>query len=540
MFRLGNRSRLGAVLLVCGVSALLVAVAPVRAQTVPSWSSQQAGNSQQTVSPQRQSALQEPQQTPQAQRSTAPKVLIRTQLLDRHGQLINPVGIEGVASKKKTPARDSLPVVGERVTLVIEVLTPTWFTQSPRFEHLTMADAIAVTKSHFVNNISERIDGITYAGLRREFAIFPKRAGQFVIPALKVATKTMDEHQQSTSLQLRSKPMLLLVENLPVGPAEGSAAPVSLVAESVRMEQRFTASLDSLQVGDVVQRQIVVWAESTLGMLIPLLTWPEVDGVKQQSLNATVDDDNARGAFTGSRRETRMYTLQQAGEVTLPAISLPWWDGRAWQLATAPASTVTVSAATAGGADGVPDNRVLAAGKSSSATKYFGGLLALLLIALMLLALGYVRFQRSRSSARGHTAADPDNLLLRWWRQRCQSEPAHYRRLRRAIRRGHHDDIVRCYYGWQKKLPLAVVARHRPPDFETHWAEVYRRAAAQEPLTAQQQAALLSGVSAMHRACHRHGVEKNHDSGKPGEAALRSSDPESLCRLKELVTLNPR
>ena len=39
-----------------------------------------------------------------------------------------------------------------------------------------------------------------------------------------------------------------------------------------------------------------------------------------------VQDHVERGAFTGERIQTVTYMCERPGAVTLPALSLPWWD----------------------------------------------------------------------------------------------------------------------------------------------------------------------------------------------------------------------
>ena len=235
------------------------------------------------------------------------------------------------------------PVVGERVTLAVDVLTKTWFTKAPRFPHLKIRDAINLKAQAFATNFSERIDGSNYAVQRREYTIFPQRAGQFVINGVEVDVWTADQNgTASAKRSLRSKPLLLLVQPLPARGSDpdetaGSLpATAGLVATGVQIEQSFSSALDQLKVGDVVERRVSIRASGTVGMLIPPIAWADVDGAKQRSLSTLVDDKINRGEFEGLRRETRQYTLLNEGDLYLPPLQLDWWDGQQWQLSELP------------------------------------------------------------------------------------------------------------------------------------------------------------------------------------------------------------
>lgn len=232
------------------------------------------------------------------------------------------------------------PVVGERVTLAVDVLTNSWFSKAPRFSHLTIRDAVNLKAGAFATNFSERIDGVAYAVQRREYTIFPQREGQFVIEGVEVSVWTAGKEDNTpTKHTLRSKPLLLLVQPLPpfeINDEEEGSEPSatmthSLVASAVRLEQTFSSDLQQLNVGDVIERRIEVRASGTLGMLIPPLIWPDVSGFRQRSLSAVVDDKTNRGEFVGIRQEIRQYTLLADGDLTLPPIEFSWWDGQQWQ-----------------------------------------------------------------------------------------------------------------------------------------------------------------------------------------------------------------
>src|SRR5262245_62192308 len=75
-------------------------------------------------------------------------------------------------------------VVGQPAMLRIDVLAPNYMTAPPVFPELQLRNA--VTRELGTVNMSEQQGGITYAGMRREFAIHPQEPGSFAIAGQKI------------------------------------------------------------------------------------------------------------------------------------------------------------------------------------------------------------------------------------------------------------------------------------------------------------------------------------------------------------------
>ena len=78
--------------------------------------------------------------------------------------------------------------VGQRVTVAVEILVPTWFTGAPRFPDLDVADAITVFEDRGTN-FTERIDNQTWAGQSRQYHVYPQRQGLYEIPAIPIRVR---------------------------------------------------------------------------------------------------------------------------------------------------------------------------------------------------------------------------------------------------------------------------------------------------------------------------------------------------------------
>jgi len=78
-------------------------------------------------------------------------------------------------------------MVGEAVTVSVDVLTPTWFPRAPRFPAaLQVENAVAVFDETFRTNLSEAIGGERWSGIRRRYLIYPQLAGAYTVPPIEV------------------------------------------------------------------------------------------------------------------------------------------------------------------------------------------------------------------------------------------------------------------------------------------------------------------------------------------------------------------
>ncbi len=78
-------------------------------------------------------------------------------------------------------------MVGETVTLSVDVLALTWFPRAPRFPAaLDVENAVAVFDETFRVNLSERIGNDSWAGIQRRYLIHPQLAGVYTVPSFEV------------------------------------------------------------------------------------------------------------------------------------------------------------------------------------------------------------------------------------------------------------------------------------------------------------------------------------------------------------------
>ncbi|QRY77682.1 BatD family protein [Pseudomonas sp. PDNC002] len=231
-------------------------------------------------------------------------------------------------------------LVGGTLTLQIDLLVDTWFSQPPELPRLTLDGAVVFAPSGEASHLNEKIDGKAFFGLRFAYQITPQRAQDFAIPALDIR---LQPGQASGPLIVQSPPLRFVARP----PAGATADDQRLVATSVTFTQALQASHEPLRVGDSVTRRLHVQADGAQAMLIPPPAFADVDGLKRYVQSPTVKPvSDGRGGVTGGMRDDAVtYVVTREGDFQLPAIELSWWEAGtgAAHKATLPALEVSAS-----------------------------------------------------------------------------------------------------------------------------------------------------------------------------------------------------
>ncbi len=442
-------------------------------------------------------------------------VSVRMQLLSHQGEVVD--------------ANTFQPVVGERITLAVDVMTNTWFTKAPRFPHLVIRDMIAIKGSAFATNFSERVKGVSYAVQRREYSLFPQRSGSYTLHGIEVEVQVADGSDRASVLKhLRTEPLQLSVRSLPANHAIESMAAgkgfftellhaqpqpstsSALVADDVRLSQTFPSSLEQLKVGDIVERRVSIHASGTLGMLIPPMHWPQTAHFSQRSLASDISDRTDRGEFVGTRTEIRHYTLLNEGQVTLPALRVSWWDGIAWRVDTLAAQSVMVHAAANRPSD---LGRVIQLDGDRLLELPWGVLVVVAIVVIFILGILWRFGGEFVAACVGFFRRISGAEWFCWWR------------LAVACCGANATSIVRDYYAWRAKSVAPL--RAQPDQWAELWSELSRLAARGDRPRIKQRRKLWGLFVAMRRA---DGV--NRLSGwakasrlKPAEVSLKPLNP---------------
>jgi len=325
-------------------------------------------------------------------------------------------------------------VVGQRIALYVDVLFPDSMPHPPRVEIPDMPGAQIFRFETQATTRRDTIGGQPYVGQRFEFAIYPRRAGELVVPPAKVTLLARDGSVTGAAQGEAVKAEI-------VAPTGVDASRAVVATQSLTLDEQWAPEPGtSFKPGDALVRTITRSAQDVPGLAMLDLAFTAPEGVRVYAAAPEADDRIDRGAVTGHRIDRVTYVFEKAGTFALPAVSQPWWDLGGSALATAQAAgiTVTVTAPTASPPD---------AGLLATLRRQPGRAVAIVLLGLMALAaLGY-----GGSRAVGALRA-----------RRSRWEDSEEKAFRDLIATCHGDDpapIYRAYANWHGRLASAA----RPP-----------------------------------------------------------------------------
>lgn len=211
---------------------------------------------------------------------------------------------------------------------------------------LQVKDALVVQLDE--KQYQTKINNRPGAVVETRYAIFPQQSGELIIPSVlyqvSVNTGSRDiwdrfyGNSHNNVLRLRTEE-----QKINVLPAHASAngAPW-MPAQKVELQEHWSASTDSLKVGEPITRTITIKAEGlTAGQITPLEV-SNIDGITFYKDQAQSDDQKSADGVIGSRIETIAIVPTKEGVFTLPETKVRWWNNHAQMMETAYLGAVTL------------------------------------------------------------------------------------------------------------------------------------------------------------------------------------------------------
>lgn len=207
----------------------------------------------------------------------------------------------------------------------------------------------ALIKTVAENQYQRVINGVPFGVVETTYAIFPQQSGTLEIPP---AIWSVGIHsnrgyrydpflsQRGEQLRLRTPAKSIQVEPRP----DSFTGDKWLPAGQVTLEQRWSHSPDDFTVGEPITRTITIRAQGLMASQLPPLEVPETAGVKYYPDQPQTEESVASDGVTTVKTESYAIVPNRAGNITLPAITLHWWDTEAKRTreATLPAHIITV------------------------------------------------------------------------------------------------------------------------------------------------------------------------------------------------------
>lgn len=260
------------------------------------------------------------------------------------------MALAGAAQAQQSPSRVRATLAargdvyaGQRVTLVVELLTPGYFASAATFDLPRVSGVLLLPPAERPVVGSETIDGVDFTSQRHELSVIAWRGGAYDIPPFEVrfAMKASPLDKQSQPQSVRMPPLHFVVISPP-----GAENPGTIISsDDLRFEETWQPALTAAKPGNAFTRTIAIRAENCPAMALPSVSIPDIDGLAIYASEPEVSDQSDRGVSAGIRRQKFTYVCQRPGRFTIPPMRLTWWSLRDKSLRTAELRGQTIDVA---------------------------------------------------------------------------------------------------------------------------------------------------------------------------------------------------
>jgi hypothetical protein len=202
-----------------------------------------------------------------------------------------------------------------------------------------------------------QIKGMIYRVTERKYAIFPQNSGAMTIAPLVLTAEAIINSPQSqfngffTQHSTQTKRVLSKEINLDIKPAPASLKGQQwLPAEQVTLKETWSNKTLQVKVGEPITRTLTMSAKGATSSQLPDLSTQALNPELKTYPDQPVINDQQNGEGVMAMREQKIALIPStAGDFTLPAIEVPWFNTQTqkMEIAQLPAVTlVAVAAAT--------------------------------------------------------------------------------------------------------------------------------------------------------------------------------------------------
>lgn len=168
-----------------------------------------------------------------------------------------------------------------------------------------------------------------YLVLEQQYVIYPQAAGQLTIePSLASARIALnsgsgfDPFRSNTQTVRRTSP----ARNIQVDPvASGFSGRHWLPAREVQLVEEFPDG-DSFKVGEPITRTLSLLVNGQMASQLPEFELPEIKDLKQYPDKPLLNNSKSDSGIIGVQQIKVALIPGKAGNYTLPAMEIPWWN----------------------------------------------------------------------------------------------------------------------------------------------------------------------------------------------------------------------
>lgn len=220
-------------------------------------------------------------------------------------------------------------------------------------------------------SFQRQINGQTYQIVEKRYALHFREAGVHYIPGQTLSTILpqrsrsrfgFDPFVQGKEVRLAADEIAIRVQTPPVASAGSPDSSVDewLPAEQIEIEENWSR-LDQLTTGEPITRTLTLFAKGLIAESLPALPAFKHGSINSYPEKPELSNHEWHGGVAGTRKETVVYIPTQAGEFSLPAIKIRWWNTKLkqWEQAQLPSRTLSIKPAVTSGSNQSKSSQLL-------------------------------------------------------------------------------------------------------------------------------------------------------------------------------------
>ena len=218
---------------------------------------------------------------------------------------------------------------------------------------------------------TEVVNGQTQRKIIFKYAMFAQKSGQLEIPAATFDGYVLGDPLENMSLDFGGifnigmqgflnieRPVSLRApaQSINVLPASPEAKDWWLPAKNVTLKAEMLTPASEILQGEPFRRQITLEADGISFTQLPEISFPATPNFKQYAEKTDGINLLRQGLVAGQKKVTNVYVPEKAGQLTIPEISVDWFNTTTQKMerAVVPAQTINVAASDALNAESAP------------------------------------------------------------------------------------------------------------------------------------------------------------------------------------------
>ncbi|WP_341303354.1 BatD family protein [Pseudomonas sp. TMP25] len=177
------------------------------------------------------------------------------------------------------------------------------------------------------------ISGVRHGVIELRYAIFPQESGDLLIPSQAFSATAVDRSASNTFNPFGPRPGKVVRVRSPEIPLTVKAKPASypvdapwLPARALSLSEVWSPQPEAARVGESLTRSLLLKVEGLASAQLPPLPANQLEGLRHYPDQPQLTNQASDSGVTGSREEREALVANREGLITLPAISIAWWN----------------------------------------------------------------------------------------------------------------------------------------------------------------------------------------------------------------------